>query len=216
MFFKKEKDIHVLLEHQIDKCVECYNTFTNFIRNLNADSKFESIISMSKKISELESEADTLRRKIIKELLVSPLLPITRREIKILIEKNDKIANKSEEIIKQIMLQNVKFDKNTKELIIKINDKTKYQLNLLKSLVNKVFTDFSKPLDLHKEIELIEKIETEVDYLEQSAIKTIYNSDYELAYKNQIKNFISDFAEISDIIEDISDILEMIIVMRKV
>lgn len=216
MFFKKENEIHALLINQIDKCIECYETFVEHFNTLNNKTDENSIIKMSKHVSDLESEADIIRRKIIKELLEGALLPGTRRDIKILVETIDKIPNKSEEIFKQIMLQNIKLDNKIKSLILDINNKTKEQFNLLKSLIDRVFLDLGKSFDLHEEIELIEKIESEIDDLEEEAIRLLYKSEHELAYKNQIKTIISDFAEISDIIEDISDNIEMIIVMRKV
>jgi len=201
---------------QIDKCIECYVTFIDYFEKITKYTPIEEITLMSRKISSLESEADSIRRNIIKQLLSGALLPGTRREIKILIETIDKIPNKSEELIKQLMLQNIKVDEKIKSIILNINNKTKEQFDLLKSLIDKVFLDLNKSFDLHEQIEVIEKIESEIDDLEEDAIRILYKSNHELAYKNQIKCIISDFADISDIIEDISDNIEMIIVMRKV
>lgn len=216
MFFKKGNKIHELLISQIDKCVECYETFTKYIEDIEDSTSLDELISMSKKISDLESEADNTRRIITRELLGGALLAGTRRDIKLLIEIIDKIPNKCEEIIKQIMLQNVRFTEDIKKIIVNINSITKEQLDLLKKLIDSIFIDLSNSYDLHLELENIEKIESRVDDLESEAIRLLFISNSELAYKNQIKHFITYFAEVSDIIEDISDNLEMIMVMRKV
>lgn len=216
MFFKKGNKIHELLISQIDKCVECYETFTKYIDDIEDSTSLDELIRMSKKISGLESEADNTRRIITRELLGGALLAGTRRDIKLLIEIIDKIPNKCEEIIKQIMLQNVRFTEDIKKIIVNINSITKEQLDLLKKLIDSVFIDLSNSYDLHLELENIEKIESRVDDLEAEAIRLLFISNSELAYKNQIKHFITYFAEVSDIIEDISDNLEMIMVMRKV
>lgn len=216
MFFKKGNKIHELLISQIDKCVECYETFTKYIQDIEDSTSLDELISMSKIISDLESEADNIRRIITRELLGGALLAGTRRDIKLLIEIIDKIPNKCEEIIKQIMLQNVRFTEDIKKIIVNINSITKEQLDLLKKLIDSIFIDLSNSYDLHLELENIEKIESRVDDLEAEAIRLLFISNSELAYKNQIKHFITYFAEVSDIIEDISDNLEMIMVMRKV
>ena len=202
--------------HYKSVSIEHLNELQEDFDKINDETNLNEITLMARKVSGLESEADSIRRNIIRELLGGALLPGTRRDIKILIETIDKIPNKSEEIIKQIMLQNIKIDENIKSIVININNKTKEQFDLLKSLIDKVFLDLNKSFDLHEEIEVIEKIESEIDDLEEDAIRILFSSNHELAYKNQVKTIISDFAEISDIIEDISDNIEMIIVMRKV
>lgn len=216
MLFKKENKIHKLLMKQIDKSIECFELFSDSVKVINQNTTKDNLKSMSNIVSNKESEADNIRHEIIRELLGGALLPVTRREIKILIEKNDKIPNKCEEIIKQIMLQGIKIEKRYKDIIIQINEKTKVQLSILKSLIDVIFKNLEKSYTLHYELVSIADIESQVDKLESEAIENLYNSDFDLAYKNQLKTFITDFAEISDIIEDISDTLEMIMVIRKV
>lgn len=216
MLFKKENKIHNLLMKQIDKSIECFELFSESIKNITEITTKEKLKSMAKIVSCKESEADDIRHEIIRELLGGALLPVTRREIKILIEKNDKIPNKCEEIIKQIMLQNIKIKKQYKDIIMKINKKTKDQLNILRNLIDVIFKNLEKSYTLHDELINIAAIESQIDQLESNAIENLYDDKYDLAYKNQLKNFITDFAEISDIIEDISDTLEMIMVIRKV
>ncbi len=68
----------------------------------------------------------------------------------------------------------------------------------------------------YDQIRDIELMESKIDDLENKAIKTLYASDIELARKNQLKYFICKISDTSDVIEDISDIVEIILALRKV
>ncbi|NLK22312.1 MAG: DUF47 family protein [Epulopiscium sp.] len=214
--FKRERRILDLMNQHMAAVLECNELFIHALDELNCKGLNPEIEKMAKEVDRAEAKADSIRHEIIQSLLKGALLPESRREILKLIELIDDIANKCEETIKQIFLQQIEFFDELKPAIGEINSKTKIQLKYLKELINDIFNNFHQLETNHKKLVKIAKLESEIDEIEYNAIRTLFRMDIELAKKNQIKTIISDIADISDVGEDISDMLEMIMVLRKV
>lgn len=215
MFFSKEKEIYKLIAKHLTSVGECHSTFCQCIEKYFVEGFNDDVLYLKDRVEALESEADRNRHDIIKALLEGALLPESRREILKIIELVDEIANNNEEIIKQIYLQDILFIDAIKADILEINRQTKEQFTLLSNTINNLFKSYKKVMD-YEQIRQIELMESNIDNLENKAIKTLYASDIELARKNQLKYFICKISDTSDIIEDISDIVEIILALRKV
>jgi len=217
VFFKKHSQIHGRIMEHLDKCLLCHEKFTEYVEEILEGDKEEKAFEYVNDISAMETEADAIRRRIVVELLKGDLLPQSRREVLYLIEKIDEIANESEDIIREIYLQAVDIGEEYVERLKAINNETVVQLKKIRTAVDKIFSDiWSDNLDLHELCLEIDFHESAVDLIEQSIIKDVYRSGISLAEKNQLRYFATKFADISDLAEDISDLLEKIIVIRKV
>lgn len=214
--FKKERKVLDLMNQHMEAVIYCNELFIHALEVLNDKGLGAEIEKMAKEVGDAESSADSIRHEIIQALLKGALLPESRREILNIIEKIDDIANKCEEIIKQISLQKIEIFEEIKPAVKEINFKTQLQLNYLQELINKIFNNFHHADIYHDQLIDIAKIESEVDEIEYNAIHKIFSMDIELAKKIQMKAIVADIADISDIGEDISDMLEMIMVLRKV
>ncbi len=216
-FFKKQDNIHDCIMEHLDKCLYCHETLVRYVEEILAEEKGEKALDYVKAVSVIETEADAIRRRIITELLKGDLLPQSRREALYLIEKTDEIANESEEIIRELYLQMAVVGEEYAEGIRLINGETKLQLEKLRTAVDKIFSDiWSQKGNLNELFIEIDRHESVVDSIEQSLIGSVYRSGLTLAEKNQLRYFITKFADISDLAEDISDLLEKIVVIRKV
>ena len=217
VFFTKHLEIHDQILEHLDKCILCHERFTEYVEDILRDESEQKAFVYVKKISEIETEADTIRRRIVKELLKGNLLPQTRLDVLYLIEKIDEIANESEEIIREVYLQALEIEEVYLERIIDINKETKVQLKTLRLTVDKIFSDiWSENVKLSELLIEVDANESRVDVIEQSVIKDIYRSGLSLAEKNQLRYFAVKFANISNLAEDISDLLERIMISRKV
>jgi predicted phosphate transport protein (TIGR00153 family) len=214
--FGRGKNVHDLVMKHVDAVLACNMLFVEAIEHLCTNGIDQGLEGISLQVGEAETVADSIRHEIIRSLLEGALLPESRREILKLIEGIDNVANQSEEIIKQITLQKIVFVKEIQSYILQINEKTRKQLEMLREVINQVFINSSKAYEYYEQIIRIEQVESEVDKLESKAIQTLFQMNIELARKNQLKTIITDIAHISDIVEDISDMLEMIMVLRKV
>ncbi|NSW89254.1 MAG: DUF47 family protein [Firmicutes bacterium] len=176
----------------MDLVLKCHEEFVAAIEILFTDKRKFKIETLAARISALESKADDERHSIIKTLLGGALLPESRGEILKLIELTDEVANKSEELITQICLENITFYDEMKTCIIDINNKTREQFLLLRNIINTLFTGYDI-LENYKIIQKTELIESEVDKLEESLIKELYSMDINLVEMNQLRNIISKY-----------------------
>ena len=62
----------------------------------------------------------------------------------------------------------------------------------------------------------IEELEQKVDKAEWKLLERIFDSDLELARKLQLRDFVRRTAAISDLCEDASDMLEILVVKRRI
>ncbi|MCT4613228.1 MAG: DUF47 family protein [Clostridia bacterium] len=216
MFFQKGKQIDELINTHMNSVKECKYTFEEFISevfNEGPDARLEALV---KKISRLESDADEHRHESIKNLLNGSLLPDTRREMLKIVDGIDRIANDIEEISKEIYLQKMKFPKEFHDQILDVEKKEQEQLELLCKVIDNLLLNTNKYEDNIDMIKEIRSLESDIDDIEFAMIKELYDMKYELAYKNQVRVAISSIADISDLIENISDLLEIIISTRRV
>ena len=213
--FSKGKKAYELISEHLDAVLSCYDLFTQAIAKMLVTGPGPEAEALALQVDKMESKADEARHKIIKSFLEGALLPESRREVLKLIELTDEIANKSESTIRQIALQQIVFPAEIKDNILRICDKTKDQLAILRKVIESLFSNFESQVN-HEELIKINTLESETDQCEESAIKLVYNSKLELAEKYQLRDIISDISDISDIVEDISDMIEIIMVLRKV
>ena len=213
--FSKSKLAFELISVHLDAVLKCYDLSTQAIEKLLVAGPGAEAEALAIQVDKMESQADEARHKIIKTFLEGALLPESRREVLKLIELTDEIANKTESNIRQIALQQIVFPSEIKGNILRINDKTKDQLVILRKVIESLFSNFESQVN-HNELIKINSLESEIDQYEESAIKLIYNSKLDLAEKYQLRDIIADLADVSDIVEDISDMIEIIMVLRKV
>lgn len=215
MLFSRKENVHDLVQTHVSCVRDCLSAFQEFLNMVVEHGISDEAKALGLKIEELESDADAKRHKIISSLLNGALLPDTRREVLKLIELIDEIANQCEEVMKQILLQNVKFPKPLKSYVYSMNEKTCEQFNLLDQVIENLFKRMNQDEDNLPILKSIEELESEVDDFEYEAIKELFNSDLSLAEKNQLRGFISKIADISDVIEDISDVIEIVLAIRR-
>lgn len=214
MLFSKSNKIQELINLHLNSVEHCVNVYSSFLDMILKEGISVKAEKLGKEITELESVADKNRHQIIKEILDGALLPDLRRELLKLIENVDEIANTTEDISKQILLQGITIPNELKNIITKIDNKEKQQFKVLSEAINKLFTSAKEKKQNLQLIKAIELMESEVDDLENELVKILYNLDISLAEKNQLKVIFSKIADISDIMEDTSDILEMILATR--
>lgn len=214
--FKKQNQIHQSIKEHTLIVLECYKKMNTFIEELFLQKNKIEENNMIIEVSYLEKKADLVRREIILKLMKGELLPESRRDILTLIERMDKIANFSEELMKQYVFQKPKMESFLMESILEINKITINQLEILKELIEALLENFAKAYEKKDYILKIEELESCVDKIEDDTVIKIFESNESLSQKIQWKSFITRFAEISDLTEDISDLVEIILATRKI
>ena len=214
-FWGDTKKIEELYKDHYNKVENCVSKFIEVIKLYVENGDTERVRNLSKNVHKLESNADDIRRKIIKLLVKEKyLLPNTRRDFLTLLEYIDKIADYTEAALDYVILQSMDVSEIGRDKLFEMLDLTLKQYMLLEDAIDYLFEDMEDAYDLVAEVE---QIESEIDDIERLLISRVSDRD-DLNYglKALYRDFITMIGNISDIVEDTGDEIELIIAMRKV
>ena len=217
MFAKKKNNrVHELITDQIKDVETCLIHFESFLLAVTTkETAFETMQALSGSVAQSEAAADTSLRRMIDSLADASLLPSTREELIEIATSCDSIANKCEHAANMIVFQRFRFPDSYAEDIMKIIAITREQFNVLKKSVLQLFMNFSDLLKDHKILDDIRDYESQVDVIEQSLYKKVFVLDMGLAERTQLAKMIEYLSDISDIIENIADKIQIMLITRK-
>lgn len=101
------------------------------------------------------------------------------------------------------------------ESLLKIVSILHKQFDILEECISRLFAKFSSFLKDHSILDEVRALETEVDVIEQELYKKIFLMDMDLAHQMQLSNYVEALCDISDIVEDIADKIQIMLVTRK-
>jgi len=215
MFFRKSNKIVEMVSGHSESVVACFNKLSLCMTELFEEWDQQKLELATREIRHLESQADDIRRDIIRQLLLGGLIMESRKSIMHIIEAVDRVADLSEDILQELFIQGIQLPEFTHTPIRKMLTTTSGQLTLLSEVVVGAVSKYKED-QMTQRIMTIERLESEVDDLEQLCIKELYRTDLPLAKKQQYREIIQMIGRISDLIEDISDEIEIVMMARKV
>ena len=114
-----------------------------------------------------------------------------------------------------VMLQHFKFPVKYADQIVKITEITKEQFSVLLSAIGKMFSQFDELLKDHAILDEIRDLESKVDEIEMALYEEIYSQEMGLGEKIQIAGFVEMLCDVSDIMEDVADKIQIMLITRK-
>lgn len=212
-FGRKEEEILNSFFKHIEKIQEGIDLLERFF-DAYEDNDWDLVEEIRNKISDVEHEADVIRRDTENGMYSGAFLPNFRGDLLGIIESADKIMNKIQTVADLIWMQHV-------EAPLEIRKDLKEQVNLViktfKSLATSLREMFDNMDKAQAYIEETEKFEHEEDLKEKVMISTLFKlKDMSLAEKLQIKELILNIGDIADLTEDTSDRVQIVIMKRKV
>ena len=215
MFFRKTGKIKDMVGKHTEAVLACYDKYEESLRALIKGCGMAELNVHSGDLRRLESEADHIRRQIIRQLLEGGLVMDSRKSIMHVIEEVDGIADLAEDIIQEIHIQELQLPKLIHEPLLAMTEVTRHQLMLLIGLVKGIVDKYDE-LEMTKVTQEIETMESKVDNLQHEVVRELYKQDMSLAEKMQLREIINMAGHIADLIEDNSDEVEIIMLARKV
>ena len=210
---KAEKETKDLIFQHFDAvkgAIEYLNKMLSTIFDNTEHNAKECSMNIHKK----EHEADILRRKILQIIEKGAFLPTMRGELLSFVEKVDGIADKVESVGDYYVLYSPLITEVEYQKLLNIGRISLEAFNKLVTAYKVLFTNFDETLVYCQEIE---KLEEDVDKIEWDLKKALFEKkEEELAMKILKKDFVNSLCDISDRIEDASDILEIMVVKRKI
>ena len=211
--FKNQRHIENKFYEYMDAWKECTEAFKKGINIYLESGITEQFEYWTERTHKNESHADDLRRNLEFELYSKALLPESRGDILGLVEAIDKVINKVESVLFQILLERIELPQLMKPKLERIYNITFDCNELVYEASKSIFKNLEKIIPLSKEID--EK-ESECDHAERDALKTLYDSDLPWHVKLQLKNLIIESGNITDRAESVSDRLVIFSVKRRV
>ena len=216
MLSKKNTNVHAMITEQIKDVEACLINFENFMRaEANTATVPETLRTLFTGVFQAESTADTSLRAMIDSLNDGSYLPATREDLINIATSCDSVANKCESICKFILLQKIRLPEQFSEDVTKILSITHEQFEVLEDSISMLFGKLNAFIKDHSILDRIRALESTVDGIEDKLVEATFNMDMELAQKMQLANLIQQLCDISDIIEDIADKIQIMLITRK-
>lgn len=216
MFGRKNSNkVHTLITEQIKDVEGCLINFENFMRAATTPgANIETLRSLSAGVHQMENSADRSLRLMI-DSLNGAFLPSTREELISIATACDKVANKCEYVARMMVIQKFAFPDTFAPDIMEIIKHTREQFQLLEQSISMLFAHFGEFLQDYSILDRIRECESKVDVLESKLLEETFEMDLELAQRVQISGFIELLCDISDIIENIADKIQIVLITRK-
>ena len=214
--FRKNSDVHALIVDQIKDVEKCLVAFQCFMRAATTEkSVTSSIVELKNAVCEAEDVADRSLRTMIDSLNEGSYLPSTRQDLINIATSCDKIANKCETVATKIVLYRFAFPPEFAKDFNEIYDITEKQFALLESSIDMLFSKMNALQKDSSILDEIRKLETKIDIIEYRISESIFASETELAAKILFVEIVELLCDISDIIEDIADKIQILLITRK-
>ena len=212
----KNNNVQTLIMEQIKDVEKCLINFESFMRAATTpETVTETLRSLMKGVFDAENEADISLRKMIDSLNSGSYLPSTREDLISIATSCDKIANKCETVAKITVFQKIKPTLEMDSAVEEILGYTHSQFSLLEESISMLFGKFNVISKDSSILDEIRALESKVDRVEDALQEKIFDMDIELAAKLQLSHFIELICDISDIIEDIADKIQIMLISRK-
>lgn len=200
-------------DHQMD-VVSCLDHFEEFLKALFAGADRHQLQSLKVSVDNCEHAADEELRHVV-DLLSDFFLPTTRSNLIAIVQSTDSVANRAQSITRRITIEKARLPECTHADILKIVAITKVQLNILYQSVDMLLNDYKKIFKDRKILDDVRAEESKIDSLEQMLYERVFDMDLPLYEKTYYREFIANICNISDIIEDIADKIQIMLVERE-
>jgi len=220
MFSEKERKVKQLIDdhvEQVGDCLSCFRgCFEAFLENDAIRSE-----SIHENCDYAETEADILRRRIGDSLYSGAFLPMERKDVYMMTESIDKIANKAETASDVVVYQCPEVPNDYKGDLHDIVETIAGMFKTFREAALKFTPDDSLQTEgnlaaIREKITTIGVMESEVDKKEEALLRTIFRSELPLANKIQLERFVRHITAISDVIEDAADRLYVLVIRERI
>ena len=211
--FGRTRDLERQIDDFLDKLSESTVMFRLGVRTYlkeGSNGEFEEKLMA---VNTLESEADTLRRNIEKELYTHTLIPDARGDVLGLIENLDHVMNLFEGVLWSIPIEKPEIPSEFKSGHRKLTNMVALAAEALVLAARAFFHSPHAVGDYNHKVIIYEK---EADKVSTQLKQDIFDSDLDLARKIHLRNFVEQIDNVADWAEDVADRLAIYAIKRTV
>lgn len=211
--FSATRELEQKIDAMHDKVIECSMYFKEAIDTFLKEKRSQNYRRISKKIKNIEGQADDLRREIESSLYIHNLIPDLRADVLQMIENIDKVINEFDEVAHKFYIEQpdipAQYQAKFKKLIGEVSECAENMAISSRAF----FRDFATVRDYAKKVYFLEH---ESDKTWASLKQDVFDSDMELAHKIQLNILIGDVADIADRAEDCIDAVLIFTIKRDI
>lgn len=213
--FKSTPSVPEMIAAHMKDVEDCLLNFESFMRAaVTPETAPATLKALCVGVHEKENAADKSLRNMIDALAVGTYLPSTREDLINVATACDKIANKCESTARLIVLY--KMNCPFADDVMQIMSYTRTAFDLLVKSVAQLFSNYGGLLKDHSILDEIRAEESKVDALEQKLNEAIFDMDMDLAHQMQMAQVVEQICDISDVIENIADKIQIMLINKKV
>ena len=213
--FKRESVVEQYSKEHVELVYESLNQL-RILMEYYYKNDFEFINKKVDEISQLEHDADDIRRKMEIEFFKGAFLPFDREDRIILAENVDSVADIIQETAFGICLARINFpagyQEDFSELMVSIYE----TVTALKKCIELLDEDLGEALTKAHEVE---RLEDAVDKIERKILKRLYisykNQEIDILTQIELKSTVLRLGNIADRAENASDRVPIIVAKRK-
>lgn len=166
-----------------------------------------------KKIDELESEIDDLRKKIEYNLYSKMLIPESRGDILGFLENIDDVVNTEKFVLMSFDIEQPEIPPMIKDGMLEMSTKSRLAVE---ELVKAADAFLNNGKDVKIETEKVFYYEHEIDQLESDMKRLIFKSHIHLSHKLHIRDIIEKLASLSDCCETVAEKIIISTIKREI
>jgi predicted phosphate transport protein (TIGR00153 family) len=190
---------------------DCLQTGMRHYVKHGLDAHFETLV---KEIHAHENDADNLRREIGVDLFAKSMLPDSREDLMLLLERVDLMPNQAEDVLRQIQLQNLRLPTFMHEPLLEMTAIAKQAFELVREGIQDVLAQKGKITEITRRIDDAEEIS---DQIEQQLVAKIFRSaDLPPAERILARDIVNTAGLICDYAQDVGIFLTIFTVKRQV
>lgn len=211
--FKQTREMEAKIELFLTNLIHAGDIYQQTLELYLNEGCTEAFRRLKEQVSQLEVSNDALRRDIENQMYIHMILPDMRSDILRLLEGSDKIINKYESNLIDLSIERQRIPKEMHGPIVEM---LKTDLVCVSALVTAI-RSFLAGTTLKIHTDQVFDAEHQVD-LKAIALKeaVFENKRLGLARQLQLKNFVYDIEKISDIAEDVADLLTVMSVKHTI
>ena len=215
IFSNKNPKLSLYFSDHHEDVLNCFGKFEEFFKILFSDNSDPAVLqSVKTVVDNCEAAADGALRRVVDQLSDS-FLPITRTHLITLVQCTDDVANLCQEIVRHVMLEKIDFPTPIRADLLEVIAITKTQLTILYKAIDLLINDYKTLNNDRRVLDDVRHEESKVDHIQARMHGCIFSLDISLAEKVYYRDIMERICELSDMIENISDKIQIMLIERE-
>ena len=174
------------------------------------DAHFETCVG---EVHTRENDADALRREIGIDLFAKSLLPDSREDLLLLLERVDLMPNQAEDVLRQLLIQNIRLPAFTHAELLELADLGVQAFDLVAEGIEDALGRRTHVQEITRRIDDAEHVG---DQIEQKLVTQLFRSELPTGERILARDIITASGQILDFAQDVGILLTVFAVKRHI